>query len=59
MDIEITAMCWVLGKQEAHETAQLNEHQLLEVLRGAAPPVFKTPPAEQVHWELREIRIGG
>lgn len=55
MNIKIVVMCWIKGKQKAHEVVALNENELLEVLRGGKPSVFKTPPEKQVHWELRQV----
>ncbi len=57
MKVRIIVMCWIAGKQKAHEVVALDEDQLLEVLRGAKPSVFKTPPDKQVHWELREVNF--
>jgi hypothetical protein len=55
MNIKIVVMCWIKEKQIAHETVELNEEQLLDVLRGYRPPVFKTPVDKQYNWELRKI----
>ncbi len=55
VNIKITAMCWIKGKADAHETVELDDDQLMDVLRGAKPSVFKTPPEDQYHWELREV----
>ena len=55
MNIRITVMCWIKGKEEAHEIVDLDEEQLLDVLRGCVHSVFKTPPEQQRHWELRTV----
>jgi hypothetical protein len=52
MNIKLILACWVAGKDEAHEEVEINEDELLDVLRGAAGPVFKTQVADQHHWEL-------
>lgn len=57
VNIKVVAMCWVKGKQKAHEVVELDEDGLLDVLRGARPPVFKTPLDKQYHWELREVHF--
>lgn len=55
MNIKIVAMCWIKGKQDAHESVEINEEQLMDVLRGAAPAIFQTPVDQQHHWELRKV----
>lgn len=55
MNIKLQVMCWIRGKESAHEVVEINEEQLLEILRGAAKPVFKTPIEKQFHWELRQV----
>jgi hypothetical protein len=44
MNIKLILACWVAGKDEAHEEVEINEDELLDVLRGAAGPVPKTQP---------------
>jgi len=55
MNIRVTVMCWIKGKEDAHEIVDLDEDGLLDALRGETPSVFKTPPDKQIHWELRTV----
>ena len=57
MKIKVVVMCWIKGKQDAHEVVELDEDGLLDVLRGDKPSVFKTPPDKQHHWELRKVEF--
>lgn len=57
MNIKITVMCWIKGKQDAHEVVELDEDQIMDALRGSVAAVFKTPMEEQYHWELRKVEI--
>jgi hypothetical protein len=55
MNIKIVAMCWIKGKEDAHERVELDQEAIMDVLRGATPSIFKTPVNQQYHWELCQV----